>query len=710
MSKRIACCLVCIVVILPILANCRKNRAAAETTAYSIQTESSPSYVTPSPSSTVSQTSKPLPSVKPFATPLPTATPSPSVTPSPSISITTKTESGETKETENHEPKTKSLLDMGWIVYAEEIGLHGFGHSFYWSPDMNGILFEGFEKSNEGKYTSGLYYYNIKNHEIINIIKGKESSIYYMEEPNWSITGNEILFSYIELSEKNPLVYLYNFQTGKLDTLPVAGRQATFSSDCSKIIFTSADEKLHIYQLSDATIQTLPEEIKGRSPLWFSDDRHILFLKDAGINPSGLEGADLYEICILDMQNTERFKIIGDRQVYHKLNWMLQDSTAWVESGWDDGHSVSILDINERKVQELGEAGYIKYITGRAPDIIFKKDENVWEIFGYNYEYSSCPAESIPLCQMPDSSLMFWQSNLDEKHGRLYKVTSRNSSSILTHDNNILYPYVSHGGSKLVFVADAEESFFLITDIITLFSMTREEKEPVPSSEEIFVEKLIQAFNDEDIDFLSEHFVNFFSTPSPEKIKQALKLFREHFNGEKLVDFVYVDRIYLQYNNPDTVGNIYLFISESGISRKMEILRTGKNNDYTYSYCDLILYAGTMLDEHVRGWWFEALKSNSVEELYDYFRIDDGDYIPPYKEEIHPNLLKYTNSVLTRYNNAFQMETINIDFTGYSSSGDDTLYLEYEISGLSPDGIPAKHRIYGVYEPPVFGINDKWMR
>ena len=142
----------------------------------------------------------------------------------------------------------------------------------------------------------------------------------------------------------------------------------------------------------------------------------------------------------------------------------------------------------------------------------------------------------------------------------------------------------------------------------------------------------------------------------------------------------------------------------------MNILRTRKNNDYTYSLFDMILYGSVALDEHVRGRWFEALKSNSVEELYNYLRIDDGYYIPPYKEEIHPNLLNYTNSVLTRYNDAFQMDTISIDFTGYSSSGNDTLYLEYEISGLSPVGIPAKHRIHGVYQPPVYGINDKWMR
>lgn len=703
MSKNIVCYLVCIALILPVLTSCRKNRAIMETPVHSTQTESSPP-------ATISPISRPLPSVtpSPSATSSISITPSPSATPSPSISITTKTESGETKETENPEPKTKSLLDMGRIVYAKDIGLHGFGHFFYWSPDMDGILFEGFLKNAEGKYTSGLYYYNIKTHDIINIINGKENSIYYMEEPNGSITGNEILFSYIELSEKNPSVYLYNFQTGKLYALPVAGRQAAFSSDCSKIIFTGADERLHIYQRSDGTIQTLPEEIKGRSPLWFSDDRHILFLKDTGTNPSGLEGADLYEICILDSQNTDHYKIIGDKQVYHKLNWVLQDSTAWVESGWDDGHSISILDINEREVQELGEAGYIKYITGRAPDIIFRKDENLWEILGYNYEYRSCPAESFPLCRMPDGNLVFFQSNLDEKNVRLYKVTSRDSATILTHDDNIFYPHASQNGSKLVFV-DSDENFILLTDIITLFGMTDEEKEPVPSSEELFVEKLLQAFNDEDIDFLTEHSA-IFGSLSPNEIEQALKLFKKHFNGEKLVDFVYIDRINVQYRKPDTVGNIYLFISEFGISREMNILRTGKNNDYTYSFFDLILYGGTMLDRHVRDWWFEALKSNSVEELYNYFRIDDGDYIPPYKEEIHPNLLNYTNSVLTRYNDAFQMETINIDFTGYSTTSPDTLYLEYEISGLSPDGIPAKHFVYGVYEPPMFGINDKWMR
>ena len=142
------------------------------------------------------------------------------------------------------------------------------------------------------------------------------------------------------------------------------------------------------------------------------------------------------------------------------IHWILQDVIAWVESGWDDGHYVNLLDISENKVSEIEDAKYFRYFTGWDSKLITKKSE----------EYKACPDNSVPLCIMPDRSLIVWLSSYDENIGCLLKVSLDETITTLTYDNSYLYPHISQDCTKFAFI-DAEQDHMVITDKIKLLQL-----------------------------------------------------------------------------------------------------------------------------------------------------------------------------------------------------------------------------------------------
>ncbi len=370
-------------------------------------------------------------------------------------------------------PKAKSLFEVGKAVYAADLGFDSFGSSFYWSPDNTGALFEGFKKNEEGKYTPSVYYYNFKDQRSIKILQGKLDENFYLDEPIWSADGQEVLLSFNEIMDKDPTIHLYSIQHEKLEDLLINGRQAEFSTDGTKILYVGADESLHIYQRSDGTIQSLPDEMRGHTPLWFSDNRHILFFKDTGKNPHGLDGAQLYSLCVLDTQEPDGLKVLGDESVYKNLHWVVQDNVAWIDSGWDDGHYVSLLDINTSAVQELGGMGYNIYLSGRNPRIIWRQMDNTWRVYDIqlkNYtEYQEGSDQNImPLSLLPDDRLLFWKSTMEDgRKSSLLAVSSDSHTLILTEDNSFLYPRISPDGSGMAFI-DSDGGFLITVDAMML--------------------------------------------------------------------------------------------------------------------------------------------------------------------------------------------------------------------------------------------------
>ncbi len=449
MKKQVFCRLMCMSLLLIVLTGCQSDLPAEVNTPTS-QAIPSDSYS--------NHSQEPVEGVDPTTNP---------------SSQTPQSSPTETPIKDGLGPKAKSLFEVGKAVYATDLGFDSFGSIFYWSPDNREALLTGSTKNGEGKYTSAVYYYNFMDQKIIKILQGELGEDFYLDEPIWSADGQEVLLSFSEnYSKKEPAIYIYNIRNEKLEALLISGHQAEFSTDGTKILYVGTDKSLHIYQRSDGTIQSLPDELRGRTPLWFSDNRHILFFKGTGKNPYGLDGAELYSLCILDTQKPEEMRVLGDERVYQNLHWVVQDNVAWVDSGWDDGHYVSLLNINKSEVQELGGMGDNLYLTAPNPRIIWRQD-NAWRVYDTqlkNYtEYRVSPDQSImPLSVLPDNRLLFWKSTLnDRQKSNLLAVSTDGHTSVLTEDNSFLYPRISPDGSEMAFI-DSDGGFLITVDAMML--------------------------------------------------------------------------------------------------------------------------------------------------------------------------------------------------------------------------------------------------
>lgn len=682
-------CFLCVLILITPLAGCRI---------------AAPVSVPTPVSSTIENTAKSSPSA-PVNTPeiIPTPTPeepsnSPIATPEANI------------------PSPMSMMDIGEVVYYNDLGLSEISNEVYWVPGKNSVFFQGYTKDAEGKTASGVYYYDIDKKEIKNILTINGGSDYFLSEPSWSSDSNEVVFSFLDLFARETPAYVYNITQGTLELLPFSPYGAEFSPDGSKIIYNDRDKNLWVYTRSTKSSQALGTSIKGHSPIWFSDNRHILFFNATGKNPHNLDGADLYTICIFDTLDMQITRIIEEEAVYQSVHWLIQDRLAWIESGWDDGHFANILDLSDNSIEDLGEFYYQPSmpISGAEPRLIKSIDQNQWRVYdavqNRGYEYLSSPYQGQPVGMLPDQTLLLLQTEEDFSLSSLIAVPRDDQAYILAQYENSIYPYVNEDSTRFAFM-NPNESLFIFTDAMDLYKKTMDESE-VPPSEAEFMNSLLDAINNENIDVLKDLCYSVYGTISPEEIESlplGLGYFRLHFNNEKLVDYVLADSI--KYRSDDSQyleDSRYFLISESGIWREVQIRRQKNNLGLTYKLNEQLFNSGTYINRRALE-WFDIVKADSVQTLYDYFNWESEGDIPPYAQGIDPQVLDRTNRALARYSNAFLLDSLNIKFTGFSKSYVDNLTMVYELSGLSPDGLPMKHYVHAIFEFPIGGVYDLWL-
>lgn len=234
----------------------------------------------------------------------------------------------------------------------------------------------------------------------------------------------------------------------------------------------------------------------------------------------------------------------------------------------------------------------------------------------------------------------------------------------------------------------------------------------VPPSEAEFMNSLLDAINNENIDVLKDLCYSVYGTIQPKEIESlplGLEYFRLHFNNEKLVDYVLASSIkYRSDDSPYLEDSRYFLISESGIWREVRIKRQKEDLGLTYNLDEQLLNFGVSINKRALE-WYDIIMANSVQKLYDYFSwLSEGD-IPPYAKGTDPEVLEKTKIALARYNYAFQLDDLEIKFTGFSKTYVDNLTMVYALSGLSPDGLPMKHYVHAVFEFPIGGVYDLWL-
>lgn len=633
--------------------------------------------------------------------------------------IIEKTKSGESHD-ENENSMVKSLAEYGKTVYAEELGVDSITSYFYWSPQSEDVLFMGAVKDSLGKYTAGVYLYNLKSEKVTSVVKGNYDTNYFFQEPVWSEDGKQVVISFMDFDNKAPSIHIYHMEEAKLETLPVEGFCPELSPDKTKLLYFSSQGSIHVYNLMDGKDRLVSSELKGFLPLWFSDNRHIVFCVKTGKNPSGLEGAELHDICIVNTENSEYPQILKHEKVYRNMKWLVQDSLLWIESGYDDGHYADLLDLNTNEYTEIGDGAYNRIQRGQGTHLILSGDGQ-WNVTDTDQMYSSSfqlPEgqecwDYTPLCCISYNKLLCWQNSYSDKSGKLLLFRRDEPTPVLLSKNvGYWYPEVSLDGSRLALI-DSNEDFFILVDTLSL-STPSTDSSPISIKETEFVSMLMEAINNKDKAVLTQYYDSVYGLAEPHEtanLPRGLELYSAYFKGDRLVNYnfngIVTDR---WYDTPGKVGKRYWLISETGLKREVVILQYGQGENVEYRFNDPLLFYGLYTEQVVKQ-YFQAIKAQSVAEVYNYFSYLSEGELQQYQEDGNDaGYMAKAEKILQQYRDCFQPDTLELVFTGYATNPlDASLRLEYEISGISPRGIPARHRVYGLFEYPLSGVQDKWM-
>jgi len=369
------------------------------------------------------------------------------------------------------ESKRPALEQVGVTFSTRDFGADRISSSYlYWSPKADYIIFIGYDKDDRNRYTAGVYILNLRNNEARKIIEGECDKNYYLNEPQWSADESMVTIPFYDIMEKDFPVYLYHVDSGDLERLLVNGMTPSISPDKSMIVYCG-NKGLGIYNISEKTVNILPGDIKGFSPIWFSDSRRILFFKAIGKNPSGLEGGELNDICIIDIMDPGHIELLGYEKVYRECKWIKDDKFVWIRSGWDDGHYAEFLDLGTRTLIELGEDVF-NYCQSIPGVFFFRfKDSGNCEMLDRNLERAGLfDAErgengwhNVFLSLVPDGNLLYLRVNLTELKGMvMLSHMNENRHLQLTGYGDYIYPKVTEDGTKIAFAGDNEDSLIII--------------------------------------------------------------------------------------------------------------------------------------------------------------------------------------------------------------------------------------------------------
>lgn len=357
---------------------------------------------------------------------------------------------------------------------AVEFGLDNVSSYFYWSPSEDLVVFIGSIKDGSNKFTSNVYILKLADRKITKILDGVYDKTYYMPEPKWSDDENMLTIPFYDLDDRDFPIYIYDIKQSKLEKLPVKGMTPSICPDKTKIAYANPNTTISIYNMVDKTIIDMPVDIKGLNPIWFSDNNRILFFKYAGKNPSGLEGAELMNICVVDTRNPQDIKLNAKESVYNECKWITQDETVWINSGLDDGHQVCFFDVDAFKLTDLGEAiDNSLQINNKEVSFVVYKNSTQYELFSRNMKSlgiftiengKMAGGHNPVLCVYKNERLLYLDQNATENKSNIMISLLNGQKYMKIYSYDGLYtPLPSVSGSKIALM-DSNGSRFIVID------------------------------------------------------------------------------------------------------------------------------------------------------------------------------------------------------------------------------------------------------
>ena len=415
--------------------------------------------------------------------------------------------------------------------------------------------------------------------------------------------------------------------------------------------------------------------------------------------------------CMLD--NAGNFLILSEDEyvpyTYDKIP-KISDNLAQIIQVLSDGNNIVKLDYNDDKlyVYYLLEENKSRIVGGNDVDIFNLFIDSKQDIISFSVENLAFPdlLDDDYTSQLQETfNLLFDESGKDIY---LYFMEHyQNPVDGNTDETSINGMQVSYRCTP-----KHELTIYLLSDKDIKPTRTPGQGQSKQTREENFVYSIMQAINQNDLSFLIKHYDSVYEEISQSEINAlpgGLKLYHEYFKGEKLVSFEYQKDIDASHDSPNTRGKKYVFTSESGIKRDIVIKCFG-NEEITYKYDDPLLFYGEKTVNRVTE-YIEAVKAEDIQYLYEYIRMINGmeESMPYSGPNRNKEYVAMAEKTIENYKRNFKLDLIEYKMSGnISEASSGPLFIEFVITGLSPNNEAVEHIIYGVYEFPMLGVNDSW--
>ncbi|TEB05269.1 translocation protein TolB [Pelotomaculum schinkii] len=181
----------------------------------------------------------------------------------------------------------------------------------------------------------------------------------------WDPAGENVLYV------KDSNLTRFSLQEGAVNTLAEETYYGSYSPDGSMIAYTRGKSGLWVCDRNGDNQKRLTQATEDWYPVWYPDGQHLFYFNDLG-QELGDGAGRLQGMAKISVEDGSIEPLFPEKTgKFRSAGWIVPGESLHVVSGWDDVYYHHIMDLNGRKITDLGEnnneyaqGGYVTAVSG----------------------------------------------------------------------------------------------------------------------------------------------------------------------------------------------------------------------------------------------------------------------------------------------------------------------------------------------------------
>lgn len=223
-------------------------------------------------------------------------------------------------------------------------------------------------KGQQVEYETYLILVDLLNGKVTLLDRGE-----YISPLQWSPQGDKILY------RKDDNLYIIDKAGEAKHRIAVEAYCGTISPDGVRVAFVQRGKGLFVSGIDGSAVKKLTGDSGDWYPVWYPDSRTLFYFADRKVN-LGDGAGKLQGLGRIDVETGQAGILIPEEKgKYRRAEWVIPGKTLLVNKGWDDGFYEMLVNLETRKVYQLGEiSGSKTYSTtvDKARGLVYKAQGN----------------------------------------------------------------------------------------------------------------------------------------------------------------------------------------------------------------------------------------------------------------------------------------------------------------------------------------------